>query len=212
MTEAIPTPAQLARASQAHCACTACVAHGLKGGRPAAGALGGADAVLEAAERRRSLSGGCAQPTSALRRWRTSTGPGPAASTAAPSRLMTLDFRATPATWCWSAPMAGKTMRACNLGYQTVLAGHTALFITAATCWASWRAGQRLRAAAEAAPIRRAGPARHRRGGYLSYSNRHADPLSRVGQPVTSNKSTVVTTNRAFAEWAAVFQRGLRVC
>jgi hypothetical protein len=30
-------------------------------------------------------------------------------------------------------------MCACNLAYQAVLAGHTVLFTTAATCWAIWR-------------------------------------------------------------------------
>jgi DNA replication protein DnaC len=41
--------------------------------------------------------------------------------------------------------------------------------------------------------------------GYLSYSNRHADLLFELISRRYEQKSTVVTTNRAFKEWGEVF-------
>jgi DNA replication protein DnaC len=41
--------------------------------------------------------------------------------------------------------------------------------------------------------------------GYLSYSNRHADLLLELVSRRYEHKSTVVTTNRPFAEWREVF-------
>ena len=41
--------------------------------------------------------------------------------------------------------------------------------------------------------------------GYLSYSNRHADLLFELISRRYENKSTLVTTNRPFAEWREVF-------
>src|SRR5208337_1279654 len=41
--------------------------------------------------------------------------------------------------------------------------------------------------------------------GYLSYSNRHADLMFELISRRYEQKSTVVTTNRAFAEWREVF-------
>ena len=41
--------------------------------------------------------------------------------------------------------------------------------------------------------------------GYLSYSNRHADLLFELISRRYQHKSTVVTTNRPFAEWGEVF-------
>ena len=41
--------------------------------------------------------------------------------------------------------------------------------------------------------------------GYLSYSNRHADLLFELVSRRYQSKSTVVTTNRAFADWGEVF-------
>jgi DNA replication protein DnaC len=41
--------------------------------------------------------------------------------------------------------------------------------------------------------------------GYLSYSNRHADLLFELVSRRYQHKSTVLTTNRAFAEWGEVF-------
>ena len=41
--------------------------------------------------------------------------------------------------------------------------------------------------------------------GYLSYSNRHADLLFELISRCYEQKSTLVTTNRPFAEWREVF-------
>ena len=100
----------------------------------------------------------------------------------------------------------GKSMCACNIGYQAVLAGHTALFITAGQLLgelAALDSDQALRrrlkhyAAPDVLIIDEVG--------YLSYSNRHADLLFELISRRYQHKSTVVTTNRAFAEWGEVF-------
>lgn len=44
-----------------------------------------------------------------------------------------------------------------------------------------------------------------KRVGYLSYSNRHADLLFELVSRRYQLKSTIVTTNKAFAEWGEVF-------
>jgi IstB-like ATP binding protein len=41
--------------------------------------------------------------------------------------------------------------------------------------------------------------------GYLSYSNRHADLLFELVSRRYEHNSTIVTTNRPFAEWREVF-------
>ena len=41
--------------------------------------------------------------------------------------------------------------------------------------------------------------------GYLSYSNRHADLLFEIISRRYEEKSTIITTNRPFAEWNEVF-------
>ena len=41
--------------------------------------------------------------------------------------------------------------------------------------------------------------------GYLSYSNRHADLMFELISRRYQNKSTLVITNRPFAEWREVF-------
>lgn len=41
--------------------------------------------------------------------------------------------------------------------------------------------------------------------GYLSYSNRHADLLFELISRRYQHNSTIVTTNRPFAEWSEVF-------
>jgi hypothetical protein len=83
-----------------------------------------------------------------------------------------------------------------------VLAGHTALFITAGDLLGELAAldsesAQRSRLRKYAAPdlllIDEVG--------YLSYSNRHADLLFELVSRRYQHKSTVVTTNQAFAEW-----------
>jgi DNA replication protein DnaC len=121
--------------------------------------------------------------------------------------LMTLDFLKDASNVVLVGPNGvGKTMCACNLGYQAVLAGHTALFITAGNLLgelaaldsdSALRRKLRQYAAPDLLVIDEVG--------YLSYSNRHADLLFELVSRRYQHKSTVVTTNRAFAEWGEVF-------
>lgn len=121
--------------------------------------------------------------------------------------LMTLQFLAEASNVVLVGPNGvGKTMCACNIGYQAVLAGHTALFTTAGQLLSDLAAldsdsalRRRLRhyAAPDLLLIDEVG--------YLSYSNRHADLLFELVSRRYQQKSTVVTTNRPFAEWGEVF-------
>lgn len=126
---------------------------------------------------------------------------------AAIEELMTLQFLAEASNVVFvGSNGVGKTMCACNLGYQAVLAGHTALFTTAGQLLGDLAAldsdsGLRRRLRHYAAPdlllIDEVG--------YLSYSNRHADLLFELISRRYQHKSTVVTTNRAFRDWGEVF-------
>ncbi len=121
--------------------------------------------------------------------------------------LMTLAFLQDASNVVLVGPNGvGKTMCACNLGYQAVLAGHTVLFTTAGQLLGDLAAldsdsalRRRLRqyAAPDLLLIDEVG--------YLSYSNRHADLLFELVNRRYQHKSTVVTTNRAFADWGEVF-------
>jgi len=121
--------------------------------------------------------------------------------------LMTLAFLEDASNIVLVGPNGvGKTMCACNLGYQAVLAGRTALFITAAQLL-----GELASLDSDSALRRRL---RHYAApdllmidevGYLSYSNRHADLLFELISRRYQQKSTIVTTNRPFAEWHEVF-------
>ena len=120
---------------------------------------------------------------------------------------MTLQFLADATNVVFAGPNGvGKTMCACNLGYQAVLAGHTVLFITAGQLLgdlaaldsdSALRSRLRRYAAPDLLLIDEVG--------YLSYSNRHADLLFELVSRRYQHKSTVVTTNKAFADWGEVF-------
>jgi DNA replication protein DnaC len=126
---------------------------------------------------------------------------------AAVEELMTLEFMADASNVVLVGPNGvGKTMCACNIGYQAVLAGKTALFITAGALL-----GELAALDSDSALRRRL---RHYAApdlllidevGYLSYSNRHADLLFELVSRRYQHKSMIVTTNRAFAEWGEVF-------
>ncbi len=126
---------------------------------------------------------------------------------AAIEELMTLQFMADATNVVLVGGNGlGKTLFACNLGYQAVLAGHTALFVTAGHLLGDLAAldsdsalRRRLRhyAAPDLLLIDEVG--------YLSYSNRHADLLFELVSRRYQHKSTVVTTNKAFADWGEVF-------
>ena len=121
--------------------------------------------------------------------------------------LMSLQFLADASSVVLFGPNGvGKSMVAANLAHQAVLQGHTALFTTA---------GQML---SELAALDSDSALRRRlqhyaspdlllidEVGYLSYSNRHADMLFELVSRRYLHKSTVVTTNRRFADWGEVF-------
>ena len=121
--------------------------------------------------------------------------------------LMSLQFLTDASSVVLFGPNGvGKTMVAANIAHQVVLQGHTALFTTAGQMLSELAAldsdsALRRRLAHYAAPdllvIDEVG--------YLSYSNRHADMLFELVSRRYLHKSTVVTTNRRFADWGEVF-------
>ncbi len=100
----------------------------------------------------------------------------------------------------------GKSTIARNIAHQAVLHGHSVLFTSA---------GHMLNelAAQDGDNALRRRLARYARPrllvidevGYLSYSNRHADLLFEIVSRRYEEKSTLITTNRPFAEWGEVF-------
>jgi DNA replication protein DnaC len=100
----------------------------------------------------------------------------------------------------------GKTMIAQNVAHQAVLNGHSVLFTTAGRMLGD------LAALDSDSALRRR--LRHYARprllvidevGYLSYSNRHADLLFELVSRRYEQASTIITTNRPFAEWHEVF-------
>ena len=100
----------------------------------------------------------------------------------------------------------GKSTIARNIAHQAVLAGHSVLFTNAASMLNELAAQEgdnalRRRLALYARPRLLAID----EIGYLSYSNRHADLLFEIVSRRYEEKSTLITTNRPFAEWNEVF-------
>jgi DNA replication protein DnaC len=126
---------------------------------------------------------------------------------AAVEALMTLDFLKEAGNVVFVGPSGiGKTTLAQNLAHQALVAGHTVLFATA---------GQMLGelAAIDSDTLLRRRMTLYARPdllvvdevGYLSYSTRHADLLFELVNRRHQARSTVVTTNRPFAEWREAF-------
>ncbi len=121
--------------------------------------------------------------------------------------LMQLDFLSTASNIITlGSNGVGKSTIAQNLGYQTVMQGHTVLFTTAANMLNDLAAldgdnalRRRLKYYARPALLI------IDEVGYLSYSNRHADLLFEIINQRYEQRSTLVTTNRPFAEWNEVF-------
>jgi DNA replication protein DnaC len=121
--------------------------------------------------------------------------------------LMTLDFLEDATNVVLVGPNGvGKTTLAKNLAHQAVINGHTVLVTTAGQLLGD------LAAIDSDSALRRR--LRHYTApsllcidevGYLSYSNRHADLLFELISRRYEQKSTLVTTNRPFAEWREVF-------
>src|SRR5277367_5888292 len=121
--------------------------------------------------------------------------------------LMSLDFLKDATNVVLVGPNGvGKSTLARNVAYQALIHGHTVLFTSA---------GQLL---GDLASLDSDSALRRRlhhyarpsllvidEVGYLSYSNRHADLLFELVSRRYEHKSTVVTTNRPFAESREVF-------
>jgi DNA replication protein DnaC len=126
---------------------------------------------------------------------------------AAIEALMGLDFVADLANIVLVGPNGvGKSMIAQNIAYQALIAGHTALFTSAGQLL-----GDLCALDSDSALRRRL---RHYARpqvlvidevGYLSYSNRHADLMFELVSRRYQVRSTLITTNRPFAEWHEVF-------
>ena len=121
--------------------------------------------------------------------------------------LMALEFLKEPSNVILVAPNGlGKTMIAQNVAHQAVTAGHSVLFTTA-----GHMLGDLAALDSDSALRRRLRHyARPRllvidEVGYLSYSNRHADLLFELVSRRYEQSSTLITTNRPFAEWHEVF-------
>ena len=123
------------------------------------------------------------------------------------SELMTLSFIDKSSNIILVGPNGiGKSTIAQNIAYQAVMQGYTALFVNAAQMLndlASQDGDNALRrrlrhyAQPQVLVIDEVG--------YLSYGNRHADLLFEIINRRYEQKSTIVTTNRPFAEWNEVF-------
>ena len=127
---------------------------------------------------------------------------------AAIEALMTLDFLSDASNVVLVGPNGvGKSTLAQNIAHQALIAGHTVLFTTAGA------AARRPLPRSTATPPCAAGCATMPgpacwsidEVGYLSYSNRHADLMFELVSRRYQAKSTMITTNRPFAEWREVF-------
>jgi len=126
---------------------------------------------------------------------------------AAVDALMTLEFLNEAANVVLVGPNGvGKSTIAQNIAHQALIDGHTVLFTSAGQLLGD------LSALDSDSALRRR--LRHYARpqllvidevGYLSYSNRHADLMFELISRRYQNKSTLVTTNRPFAEWREVF-------
>jgi DNA replication protein DnaC len=123
------------------------------------------------------------------------------------TELMGLEFLKTATNAILAgASGLGKTTIAQNIAQQAVMHGHTVLFTTAGQLLGDLAAldsdsALRRRLRFYAAPTLLVIDEM----GYLSYSNRHADLLFELISRRHEQKSTLVTTNKSFAEWSEVF-------
>jgi len=126
---------------------------------------------------------------------------------AAIEALLQLEFLADASNPILIGPNGvGKTTLARNIAHQAVRAGHSVLFTTAAAMLGDLAAQDSDRALKRRLQhYLRPTLLAIDEVGYLSYSNRHADLLFEIVSRRYEQKSTLVTTNRKFAEWNDVF-------
>jgi DNA replication protein DnaC len=126
---------------------------------------------------------------------------------AAVSELMTLGFIEEAVNIIVVGPNGvGKSTIAQNITHHAVMQGHSALFVNAAQMLGALAAQdgdnalrRRLKYYAQPQVLV------IDEVGYLSYGTRHADLLFEIVNRRYEAKSTIVTTNRPFAEWGEVF-------
>jgi DNA replication protein DnaC len=132
---------------------------------------------------------------------------------AAVEELSSLEFLTEPANVVLIGPNStGKTTIAKNLAHLALLGGYTARFTTASAMLND------LAAQDSAAALNRR--LRHYcrpallvcdELGYLSYDARYADLLFEVVTRRYQQRSTIITTNKPFAEWSQVFPNAASV-
>ncbi|KVW63338.1 IS21-like element helper ATPase IstB [Burkholderia ubonensis] len=121
--------------------------------------------------------------------------------------LMSLGFLENATNIVFTGPNGvGKSTLALNVAHQALIAGSRAMF-----CSAGAMLGELAALDSDSALRRRL----HYytspdvllidEVGYLSYSNRHADLLFEIVSRRYEKRSTIVTTNKPFKEWADVF-------
>lgn len=100
----------------------------------------------------------------------------------------------------------GKTMIAKNIVHNAVLAGHSALFITAADLLLDLASQESARALDRRMKhYARFGCLCIDEIGYLEYEQRAADLLFQIVSKRYESKSLVLTTNKSFGEWSTIF-------
>jgi DNA replication protein DnaC len=100
----------------------------------------------------------------------------------------------------------GKTMIAQNIAHAALLAGHSALFITAAQMLLDLGGQESARALDRRLRYYASRPLLCiDEVGYLSYDSRNADLLFQVVSRRYERKSLVLTTNLAFSDWPTIF-------
>jgi len=123
------------------------------------------------------------------------------------SDLMTLQFLQSASNAILVGPSGvGKTTIAQNIAHQAVLQGHTVVFTTAGKLLgelASLDSDSALRTRLR--HYARPDLLVVDEVGYLSYSSRYADLLFELISRRHERKSTLITTNKSFAEWGEVF-------
>lgn len=121
--------------------------------------------------------------------------------------VLRLDFLETQRNVVLVAPQGlGKTMIAKNIAHRAVLAGHTALFITAADLLLDLGKQESARSLERRL--------RYYAGitllvideiGFLAFDNRNADLLFQLVSRRYERKSLVLTTNLLFRDWPTIF-------